>query len=469
MKSFFQFISEATASQQAARLGLVGDGHGGWYDKQGEFVAKTEKGQLKFYNKRQRVGQKDPVQTEKEKTVASPGYNDPALTQQTPQQQAPVEQPPAPEQQASEAPPVNYLPVPKTKGTLTIAFGRFNPPHAGHLQLMDTAAASAEQEGSDYIIIPSRSQDKKKNPLDPDTKVAIMRQLFPQHSERIVNDVNNKTIFDILKKAHNDGYANVRIVGGADRVKEFDKLSNNYNGNLYQFDNIEVVSSGDRDPDSEGVEGLSASRMRLAAAENDFKTFYNHLHKEEPVIDPNTGEQIMQPDPKTGEMVPLTQMVPLVDRKTAKQMLQNIRSTMGVESQVSEIWEIAPKFDQKTLRENYLTEVIFKLGEKVENLNTGLVGRIIRRGTNYLICVTESGQMFKSWIKDLSEYTEVRMDRKMRDKIHPNTLTGTLGAFKHFSDMTPGAIGTGKENLQYGGKAYKGYNIKEFINKYRKK
>jgi hypothetical protein len=434
MKSFFQFISEATASQQAQRLGLVGDGHGGWYDKQGEFVAKTEGGQLKFYNKRQKVG-KDPTQTEKEKTIASPGYNDPALQQQVAQQQAP-----APEQQAAaqEQPPAQYLPVPKTKGTLTVAFGRFNPPTIGHQQLMDVAAQAASQDkDGQYLIFPSRSQDKKKNPLDPDTKIAYMQKFYPNHAGNIVNDANTKTIFDVLKMAHNNGYAGVRIIGGADRVKEFEKLSSQYNGQLYNFDNIEVVSAGDRDPDAKGVEGMSASRMRLAAAEGDFKTFRSGL----------------PPEVKPAE---------------AKELFNILRGAMNIK-EGWDVWEIAPKFDFQSLRENYLSETIFRLGEKVENLNTGLVGRIIRRGTNYLICVTESGQMFKSWIKDLVEYTEVRMDRKMRDKIHPNTLTGTLGAFKHFADMTPGAIGTGKENLQYGGKPYKGYNIKEFINKYRKK
>ena len=439
MKSFFQFITEASASQQAQRLGLVGDGHGGWYDKQGEFVAKTEGGQLKFYNKRQKVGQKDGPQTEKEKTIASPGYQDPTTAQQA-QQQAPAEQPPAPEQQAAaqEQPPAQYLPVPKTKGTLTIAFGRFNPPTIGHQQLMDVAAQAASQDkDGQYLIFPSRSQDKKKNPLDPDTKIAYMQKFYPNHAGNIVNDANTKTIFDVLKMAHNNGYAGVRIIGGADRVKEFEKLSSQYNGQLYNFDNIEVVSAGDRDPDAQGVEGMSASRMRLAAAEGDFKTFRSGL----------------PPEVKPAE---------------AKELFNILRGAMSVK-EGWDIWQIAPKFDFQTLRENYLTESIFKLGEKVENLNTGLVGRIIRRGTNYLICVTESGQMFKSWIKDLTEYTEVRMDRKMRDKIHPNTLIGTLGAFKHFSDMTPGAVGTGKENLQPGGKAYKGYNIKEFINKYRKK
>ena len=94
-----------------------------------------------------------------------------------------------------------------------------------------------------------------------------------------------------------------------------------------------------------------------------------------------------------------------------------------------------------------------------------MVGKIIRRGTNYLICVTEEDVMFKSWIKDLVEYTEVKMDSPMRDKIHPNTLVGTLGAFKHYAKMTPGAIGTNSKYLQTGGKAY-GVN---FINKYKAK
>jgi len=402
MKSFFQFLSES-ASQQAARMGLVGDGHGGWYDRAtGEFVAKTEKGRLRFYNKRQKVGGKDPAQTEKEKNISNPNFVDPALQQQ----QASAAQA-APQPVAQEAPPVNFLPVEKTKGTLTIAFGRFNPPHLGHLQLMDTAAASAEQEGSDYMIVPSRSQDPKKNPLDADTKVTLMRSMFPQHSERIVNDGNTKTIFDVLKKAHNDGYTNVRIVGGADRVKEFNKLANNYNGNLYAFDNIEVVSAGDRDPDSEGVEGLSASRMRLAAAEGDFKTF------------------------RMG-------MPPEMKPKDARAVFDTVRTAMGIQDQVTEVWEIAPKFDAKTLRENYLSEKIFNIGQLVENLNTGLIGRIIRRGTNYLICVTEDNIMFKSWIKDVMESKRIKNITNVSGVPADQRLVGTDAYRKYVETLVPG-------------------------------
>lgn len=451
MKSFSKFITEATskAVQQATRMGLVTDGHGGWYNRgTGEFTAKTVRGELKFYNKRQIIGGKDPKQTEQEKNLSQTSYAQPAPQQQVPQEpvpqeQIPQDQVPVDQQQVQEPIPQEPFtppPVEKTLGTLTIAFGRFNPPTVGHLQLMDTAASAAEQDQSDYMIVPSRTQDAKKNPLDADTKIYYMRKMFPQHSERIYNDVNMRTIFDVLKKAHNDGYSSVRIVGGSDRVKEFDKLANNYNGNLYQFDNIEVISSGDRDPDSDGVEGVSASRMRLASAEGDFKTFRAGLPPE-------------------------------VSRKEAMELFDVLRQSMGIEQIQQEgydVWEIAPKFDAHTLRENYISEKIFQIGQLVENLNTGLVGRIIRRGTNYLICVTESGMMFKSWIKDMMEtkkYTEVRMDSKMRAPGTPNTLVGTLGAFKHFADMTPGAIGTGAENLQPGGNAY-GIN---FINKYRKK
>ena len=298
---------------------------------------------------------------------------------------------------------------------------------------MDVAAQAASQDkDGQYLIFPSRSQDKKKNPLDPETKIAYMQKFYPNHAGNIVNDANTKTIFDVLRMAHNNGYAGVRIIGGADRVKEFEKLSNQYNGQLYNFDNIEVVSAGDRDPDAKGVEGMSASRMRLAAAEGDFKTFRSGL----------------PPEVKPAE---------------AKELFNFLRGAMSIK-EGWETWEVAPKFDYKNLRENYLQESIFKIGQLVENLNTGMIGRIIRRGTNYLICVTESGMMFKSWIKDLTEYTETKMNRMYRQPGKPNTLVGTTGYFKYAAKQTPGAIGTGKENLQSGGIAY-GIN---FINKYRK-
>ena len=422
MKSFSQFLTETTATQQAARLGLEGDGHGGWYDRStGEFVAKTEKGKLKFYNKRQKVGAQDPAQSEKEKNLSSPN------TQAPPEEQQP-EQEVAPEQEQQQLPvqspdlAAGPPPVPKTKGTLTLAFGRFNPPHAGHQQLMDIAAASAEEQESDYIIVPSRSNDKKKNPLDADTKISMMRQMFPQHSERIINDTGNRTIFDVLKKAHNDGYANVRIVAGDDRVKEFDKLSQNYNGQLYEFEALETISSGAREDDSEGMEGYSASRMRLAAMEGDFKSFYANL--EQQVRSEETGE---------------VEIVPLMNKKAAKDYFISIRQAMGVE-QVKEcwnIWEISPKHDRENLREAYIKKEVFDIGTKVENVNTGLLGRIIRRGANHLICVTEDNIMFKSWIKDV---TEAVVNGTTISGVPANQReVGTDAHLKYVASLVPGS------------------------------
>jgi hypothetical protein len=400
MKSFFQFLSESTAVQQAARLGLKGDGHGGWYDNKGEFVAKTEKGRLKFYNKRQRVGRQDPPQTDREKNLSATSYEKEPAQEPAPQQQAP-----APEQPAAQQAP----------------FGRFNPPTTGHEKLLDTVASSSDD--NDYIIVPSRSQDKKKNPLDADTKVSIMRQMYPKHSEKIVNDPANRTIFDVLKKAHNDGYTNVRIIGGGDRVQEFEKLSNDYNGKLYAFDNVEVRSAGDRDPDGDDVSGMSASKQRKAAAEGDFATFRKGV--------PSS-----------------------MNNKQARELYNTLRAAMQIKEGWS-LWEIAPKFDWLNLRENYVQEKIYQVGQLVENLNTGLVGKIIRRGTNYLICVTEDKIMFKSWIKDVTEakkYTEVKMDSEEREPGKPNTLVGTDGFRKYVEKMVPGS--------EWG---------KQFINKYRKK
>ena len=413
MKNFFQFLSESNAVQQATRLGLKSDGHGGWYDNKGEFVAKTEKGQLKFYNKRQRIGRQDPPQSDKERNLSATSYEKGAEQEPEAQQQAPAPEEPAAQQApAQEGPPV----VEKTKGTLTVAFGRFNPPTTGHEKLLDTVASNSDD--GDYIIVPSRSNDKKKNPLDPDTKVSVMRQMFPQHSERIVNDPQNRTIFDVLKKAHMDGYAGVRIIGGGDRVAEFEKLSNNYNGKLYQFDNLEVLSAGDRDPDGDDVSGMSASKQRKAAAEGDFASFRKGV--------PST-----------------------LNNKQTKELYNNLRAAMQIKEGWN-MWEIAPKFDWKNLRENFINEKIFKVGQIVENINTGLVGRIIRRGTNYLICVTEDKIMFKSWIRDVSE--SVTNNDAPSGVPADQRLVGTDAFRKYVEKMVPGS--------EWG---------KQFINKYRKK
>lgn len=398
MKSFLSFLFEAKQSkavQQATKMGLRSDGHGGWYDARGEFVAKTKGDGLEFFNSNQQDGERDPNQSPEDKATSgneaaggaalgtrvkdTEGATQAqaekgAVAPEATAQDAAAAQQAAPEQPAAAAPTEQQAPadVPKTKGTLTLAFGRFNPPTVGHQKLMDKVASSSDD--GDYIIIPSRSEDKKKNPLGVDRKASIMRQLYPDHAERIVNNPGNRTIFDVMRTAHNDGYANIRIVGGGDRVQQYEKLANKYNGSTYQFDNIEVVNAGDRDPDSEGTDGMSASKMRKAAKNNDFASFKKGMPK------------------AMGNDVLLS-------------IFTELQDAMGVtpkEAAVAEDWQVAPRLCLSDLREEYISGNVFNIGDIVTHDPTGMVGEIVRTGANYLICVTEDDKMFKTWTQDVS-------------------------------------------------------------------
>ena len=424
MRDFFNFLSEARktrASEKAKKLGLTSDGKGNWVDRGGNIKAQTQGGELVFVDKKdvarderdgeERVSKKD---TEERAAQASSAEDEESLE--------------GGEEEGGD----------KNGETITLVFGRFNPPTIGHQKLLDQAKSMSK---GDLKIYPSRSFDPKKNPLDPDQKTGMMKQMFPDHAENIVNDENVRSIFDALKLASEEGYSDVQIVVGSDRVAEFDSLAQKYNGELYDFENIETISAGERDSDAEGVEGMSASKMRMAATEGDFEAFRQGIPSN-------------------------------VDDKVAKQIMNTVRNAMQVKTESWSLWEIAPKFDWKNLRENYVTGKIFNINSIVENLNTGLIGKVIRRGTNYLICVTENNVMFKSWIRDLAEYTETHMARKDRVPGKPNTLVGTTGYFRNNADNTP-EFNNPKmaNNLQPGGKPYKGpkSNIKEFINRYKKR
>jgi len=389
MKSFKKFISEIVtqASTQATKMGLKGDGHGDWYDKEGNLVAKTVNAKLKFFGKKRPPTADERTKIEVNKQTA------------------------AKEDEKAEREEIR-----KREGDpadITVAFGRFNPPTVGHEKLLNRVKSVAGK--GEYAIYPSRSNDPKKNPLDPEEKISYMQQMFPKHSERIVNDPESKTIFDVLKKSNAAGARSINIVVGADRLKEFENLANKYNGKLYDYDRIRVISAGERDAESEGVEGMSASKLRKAVASDDFESFSKGLPK-------GFGDENM------------------------KKLYSSLKKSMGV----SEMWMIAPKFDWKNLRENYVNGNIFNVDDIVENDNTGLVGKILRRGANYIIAVTEGNMMFKSWIKDLSEWTDVSgvpADQR---------LIGTDAHRKYVQSISHP-------------QAYRTVPIKKFINKFREK
>jgi len=361
MKSFLQFLKEAGegASAQAKKLNLKSDGHGGWYDSRGEFVAKTEGGKLKFYDKNQKVGERDGNQN----------TNQVAQKQDETKKKQSKEEPKG--SSKKEAPPEEG--GEEQSDTLTVVFGRFNPPTVGHEKLLSMAKKSSA--GGDFKVYPSRSQDAKKNPLDPDMKISFMKKMFSDYEENIINDPDMKNIFDVLVTANEDGYGNVNIVVGSDRQAEFENLAQKYNGQLYEFDLIRVISAGVRDADAEGVEGMSASKMRKAVMDDDFESFRRGTPKK-------------------------------LDDGDTQALFNAVRTGMKLKKKAkvtAEMWQVAPKLDPRGLREQYVSERIFRIGDIVENLNTGMIGEIIRRGTNHLICVTKENFMFKSWVKDVME------------------------------------------------------------------
>lgn len=172
----------------------------------------------------------------------------------------------------------------ESKKEVVFTFGRFNPPTVGHGKLIAKVAAAAI--GNQYRIYASQSSDPKKNPLEYKEKIRVMRKMFPKHGRNIIEDKNAKTAMHIASILHDQGFTKITMVVGSDRIGEFTKLLKKYNGiqgrhGFYDFrDGIEVISAGERDPDAEGVEGMSASKMRKAAMDGDFKAFSQGLPNE---------------------------------------------------------------------------------------------------------------------------------------------------------------------------------------------
>jgi hypothetical protein len=254
----------------------------------------------------------------------------------------------------------------EAKETVVFGFGRFNPPTTGHEKLIEKVASVAK--GNPFFIYPSHTTGPK-DPLPHAKKVAWMRKMFPKYKKNIIADNNAKTAIHIAEKLYRDGYKNLIMVAGSDRLKEFDTLLQRYNdapdkkGNqLFKFDSVKVVSAGERDPDAEGVEGMSASKMRTAAEKGDFDSF------------------------KTG--IPAT-----LNDADKKKLYFEVRKNMGIREE-REMGE-----DYDSLRDAYLTGKIWNVGESVEA--NGISGEVVRKGTNYLSFVSEDGKVHKTWLHEI--------------------------------------------------------------------
>ena len=245
-------------------------------------------------------------------------------------------------------------------------FGRHNPPHDGHLATLDKANDIAMNEGGDKMFNTSHSQDTKKNPLPFREKLGFLKELAPQYADDWDDDENVRTVLGAASKAHKKGYKDFHFVGGSDRVDGIGDLLRKYNGNMYDFDNIYSHSAGERDPDEEGIGGLSASKMRKFAQGGDFDGFSAGIGGGKKM---DLARRIFEATQKYG--------------------------------QKNEEWEVAPRYHQEYIREMYLDGMLYERGEIVESLTTGLIGKIHRTGTNHLICVTEDGIMFKNFVHEV--------------------------------------------------------------------
>ena len=244
---------------------------------------------------------------------------------------------------------------------LIFAFGRFNPPTSGHGKLMREVIIQARKNNANHVVYASASQDKRKNPLDVNTKVKFMKKMFPQNKIQAAGG-SQRTFMEILK-FYDKMYGEIIMIAGSDRINEFQKLSDKYNGKDYNYKSIKVVSSGERDPDAEGVTGMSASKMREMAKNDDYRNF------------------------KKG-------VVGLSDSDT-KSLFNAVKKGMGINENI----ESFTNFINNDLREDYHQQRIFNIGDIVEHTD-GSKGMIVRRGSNY-VSYELDGLIKKAWLYDI--------------------------------------------------------------------
>ena len=247
--------------------------------------------------------------------------------------------------------------------TIVFAYGRFNPPTTGHEKLIQKVVSVAGT--NDYRIYPSHSQNPKKDPLPQALKTAYMRKMFRKYARNIVV-TKSRNLIEIVVELYDLGYKNITMVAGSDRVKAFTAMINDYNGvegkkhGYYKFDSIKVISAGERDPDSEGVEGMSASKMRAAASDGNYDDFIKGLPS---------------------------------GFSDSKKLYRDVRKHMGIREER----DMGDDYD--SLRDAYLTGKIWNVGEIIEA--KGVTGEVVRKGTNYLSFMTEDGKVHKAWLHEI--------------------------------------------------------------------
>ena len=248
-------------------------------------------------------------------------------------------------------------------------FGRMNPPTIGHGKLMDSLASKAGR--NPYKVFLSQGQDAKKNPLSYNNKIKHIRKMFPKHGRNVLLNNKVKTVFDALVNLYDQGYKKITMVVGDDRVTEFKILLEKYNGTkarhgFYNFEKIRILSAGQRDPDAEGVEGMSASKQRANASENDFSLFSQGLPKS-------------------------------LSNKDAKRLFNDVRVGMGLKESI-DFKQHVDLGQLSETREKYIAGELFEPGDRVIIKESKQSGYIYRLGANYVIVALDEGKVSRQWL-----------------------------------------------------------------------
>jgi len=268
--------------------------------------------------------------------------------------------------------------------TIYFTFGRMNPPTTGHEKLMNELAKKSGK--NPYRVYLSQSTDKKKNPLDFKYKVKTVRKFFPKHARSVMLDKKVKSVFDAVTEMYNDGFKNITMVVGSDRINEFNTLLKKYNGvkarhGLYNFNKINVISAGDRDPDADDISGMSASKMRQLANEGNFTQFSQGLPRN-------------------------------VSNADAKKVYNEVRRGMGLKEQ-KEYFNKLHFEPVSEKREAYVKGNLFNIGDHVTVVGSDELASVTSLGTNYVI-IESNGKLYRKWL------TDVELVEKMTNRQDPD-------------------------------------------------
>ena len=292
--------------------------------------------------------------------------------------------------------------------TVYFTFGRMNPPTSGHEKLMNEL--SKKSGSNPYRVYLSQSTDNKKNPLNYNYKIKTVRKFFPKHARSVMLDKKVKNVFDAATKLYSEGYKNINMVVGSDRINEFKKLLEKYNGvkgrhGLYKFNKINVISAGDRDPDADDVSGMSASKMRSLASKGDFTQFSQGLPRS-------------------------------VSNNEAKKVYNEVRRGMGLKEQkeYKNTLHFTPVSEE---REAYVKGNLFDINDSVAFVGSDELATVTSLGSNYVI-VESNGKTYRKWLTDIQLVEKEEAKKKVKQDPDVKKAPGTQPApyYKNLSKST---------------------------------